>query len=158
MRKSFFKRLIDFTAALAVLIILSPLLVATIALFVANGGRPFCFRERPGRNERIFRVIKFKSIIIKGFLLDDERFKQGEHFGIDCFDELLEGIRECSRRTLPHPADGFRYMSPIVLLLASMLAPMMPALSPNLESFSLESLLTRFREYFLIELRSGSKR
>ena len=32
--------------------------------------------------------------IIKGFTMDDERLKQGKHFGIDYFDELLERIRE----------------------------------------------------------------
>jgi hypothetical protein len=35
-----------------------------------------------------------KEFIIKGFVLDDERLKQGKHFGKDYFDELLERIRE----------------------------------------------------------------
>ncbi len=34
------------------------------------------------------------DFIIKGFVLDDERLKQGKHFGQDYFDELLERIRE----------------------------------------------------------------
>ncbi|MBW7840824.1 MAG: sugar transferase, partial [Chitinophagaceae bacterium] len=63
MYQSFFKRLIDFTAALLGLLILSPLFaVVTVALYIANSGKPFFFQERPGRNERIFRVIKFKSM------------------------------------------------------------------------------------------------
>jgi hypothetical protein len=35
-----------------------------------------------------------KELIIKGFVLDDERLKQGKHFGVDYFDDLLERIRE----------------------------------------------------------------
>ena len=35
-----------------------------------------------------------KEYIIKGFVLDDKRLKQGQHFGPDYFDELLERIRE----------------------------------------------------------------
>ena len=35
-----------------------------------------------------------KEFIIKGFVLDNERLKQGKHFGKDYFDELLERIRE----------------------------------------------------------------
>ncbi len=34
------------------------------------------------------------EFIIKGFVMDDERLKQGKHFGVDYFDELLERIRE----------------------------------------------------------------
>jgi hypothetical protein len=37
---------------------------------------------------------EFKEFIIKGFVLDDERLKQGKRFGKDYFDELLERIRE----------------------------------------------------------------
>ena len=33
-------------------------------------------------------------MIVKGFVLDDERLKQGKHFGKDYFDDLLERIRE----------------------------------------------------------------
>lgn len=63
MYKSIFKRLIDFTAALFGLIVLSPVfLVVTIALFFANRGKPFFFQERPGRRERIFRIVKFKTM------------------------------------------------------------------------------------------------
>ncbi len=35
-----------------------------------------------------------KEFIIKGYVLDDERLKQGKHFGKDYFDDLLERIRE----------------------------------------------------------------
>lgn len=63
MYKNFFKRLIDFTLSLIGLIILSPLfIIVTIALAIANGGKPFFLQPRPGRYEKVFKVIKFKSM------------------------------------------------------------------------------------------------
>lgn len=43
---------------------------------------------------RIWATATLKEFIIKGFVLDDERMKQGKRFGKDYFDELLERIRE----------------------------------------------------------------
>jgi hypothetical protein len=43
---------------------------------------------------RIWATKTLKEYIVKGFVLDDERLKQGKHFGKDYFDELLERIRE----------------------------------------------------------------
>jgi len=43
---------------------------------------------------RIWATATLKEFIIKGFVLDDERLKQGKRFGQDYFDELLERIRE----------------------------------------------------------------
>ena len=43
---------------------------------------------------RIWATKVLKEFITKGFVLDDERLKQGRHFGKDYFDELLERIRE----------------------------------------------------------------
>jgi len=43
---------------------------------------------------RIWATKTLKEFITKGFVLDDERLKQGKHFGKDYFDELLERIRE----------------------------------------------------------------
>lgn len=43
---------------------------------------------------RIWATQTLKEFIIKGFILDSERLKQGAHFGKDYFDELLEKIRE----------------------------------------------------------------
>ena len=43
---------------------------------------------------RIWATKVLKEFITKGFVLDDERLKQGKHFGRDYFDELLERIRE----------------------------------------------------------------
>ena len=63
MYKNFFKRLIDFVAAFCGLVLLSPIfIIVMVGLFFANGGKPFFFQERPGKDERIFRIIKFKSM------------------------------------------------------------------------------------------------
>jgi lipopolysaccharide/colanic/teichoic acid biosynthesis glycosyltransferase len=64
MYKNFFKRLIDFTIALIALLCLSPvLLIVTIWLHFANkGAGAFFTQERPGKNAKVFRVIKFKTM------------------------------------------------------------------------------------------------
>lgn len=78
MYKRFFKRFFDFWIALIALICLSPiLLVVTIWLHFANkGAGAFFFQERPGKGEKVFRVIKFKTMTderdIEGNLLPDE--------------------------------------------------------------------------------------
>src|SRR5690606_6315728 len=71
MYKNFFKRFIDFVVALLLLALLSPILiVVTICLFFANNGKPFFFQERPGLNEKIFKIIKFKT-------MNDKKDKDG---------------------------------------------------------------------------------
>lgn len=78
MYKLFFKRLIDLFFALAVLILLSPLLlVVTVWLHFANhGAGAFFFQERPGKDGRIFKIVKFKTMTDErdenGNLLPDE--------------------------------------------------------------------------------------
>lgn len=63
MYKHFFKRIFDFFAALFGLLLLSPLfLVVTIGLFIANHGKPFFFQARPGKNGKIFKIVKFKTM------------------------------------------------------------------------------------------------
>ena len=63
MYKSLFKRLLDFTAALIGFILLSPVFVLVmIGLFFANQGKPFFFQTRPGKNEKLFNIIKFKTM------------------------------------------------------------------------------------------------
>lgn len=73
MYKYFFKRLIDFTIALLALSIIWPfLLIVTVWLHFANkGAGAFFFQERPGRDAKIFKVIKFKT-------MTDERDENGE--------------------------------------------------------------------------------
>ena len=64
MYKNFFKRFFDFWIALIAIICISPiLLVVTIWLHLANkGAGAFFIQERPGKGEKIFKVIKFKSM------------------------------------------------------------------------------------------------
>ena len=64
MYKFFFKRMLDFSISLIVLIIISPILLAvTIWLHFANkGAGAFFFQERPGKDGKIFKVIKFKTM------------------------------------------------------------------------------------------------
>jgi len=75
--KRFFKRFFDFIIALVGLIILSPLfLILWIWLLIANkGAGAFFVQERPGKDEGLFKVIKFKTMTderdAKGNLLPD---------------------------------------------------------------------------------------
>lgn len=73
MYKTFFKRIIDFGIACVILIILFiPLILIAFWLHFANkGAGAFFFQERPGKNNKVFRVIKFKT-------MTDERDKNGE--------------------------------------------------------------------------------
>ncbi len=73
MYKYFFKRFFDFWIALIVLICISPiLLIVTILLHFANkGAGAFFLQERPGKDGKLFRVIKFKT-------MTDERGEDGE--------------------------------------------------------------------------------
>lgn len=64
MYKHFLKRFIDFWIALIALICISPLLlVVTIWLHFANkGAGAFFYQERPGKDAKIFKVVKFKTM------------------------------------------------------------------------------------------------
>ena len=64
MYKQFFKRFFDFFLAFLGFIIISPVfLLLLIWLSIVNrGAGAFFFQERPGKNEKIFRVIKFKTM------------------------------------------------------------------------------------------------
>ena len=72
MYKYFLKRVLDFTVALITLLVIWPVLVLiTIWLHFANkGAGAFFTQERPGKDEKIFKVIKFKS-------MTDERDAEG---------------------------------------------------------------------------------
>lgn len=72
MYKHFFKRFFDFWIALVGLVCISPILVAvTIWLHFANkGAGALFFQERPGKDGKIFRIIKFKT-------MTDEKDKDG---------------------------------------------------------------------------------
>ena len=72
------KQFFDFSAALIGLLLISPVfLVVTVLLYIANDGHPFYSQKRPGKDGRLFTIIKFKSMNDKkdahGELLPDEQ-------------------------------------------------------------------------------------
>ena len=76
MYKNFIKPAIDFVLALVGFLFLSPVFVLVmIGLFFANDGKPFFFQLRPGKDGKIFKIIKFKTMTDKkdenGNLLPD---------------------------------------------------------------------------------------
>ena len=76
MYKSFLKRTIDFIGACTGLLLLSPIfLIVTLGLLIANNGKPFFFQLRPGKNGKIFKIVKFKTMNdkkdLEGNLLPD---------------------------------------------------------------------------------------
>ena len=100
MYKHFFKRLIDFCIVFTALLVIWPiLLVITIWLHFANkGAGAFFFQERPGKDEKIFKVIKFKSMTDErdadGNLLPDAQrlTKVGKFVRSTSIDELPQLI------------------------------------------------------------------
>jgi len=71
MYKSFFKHIIDFSVSLLGLVCIFPIFIlVTICLFIANSGKPFFFQLRPGKDAKIFKVIKFKT-------MNDKRDNEG---------------------------------------------------------------------------------
>jgi len=77
MYKLLFKRVIDIIISLCILTILSPIfLIVFLLLTLANNGKAFFVQKRPGKGEKIFKIIKFKSMNDKkgndGELLPDE--------------------------------------------------------------------------------------
>lgn len=100
MYRSFFKRFLDFWIALIALICLSPLLFLVIIwLYFANKGAGVFFtQERPGKDARIFKVIKFKTMTderdFDGNLLPDAQrlTKVGKFVRSTSIDELPQLI------------------------------------------------------------------
>ena len=100
MYKHFFKRFWDLGISLMVLITISPiLLIVTIWLHFANkGAGAFFFQERPGKNAKIFKIIKFKTMTDErdadGNLLPDEKrlTKVGKFVRSTSIDELPQLI------------------------------------------------------------------
>ena len=94
--KCFLKRFLDFWIALIVLVVISPLLLAvTVWLHFANkGAGAFFLQERPGKDGRIFKIIKYKTMTdardVEGNLLPDEErlTKVGQFVRSTAIDEL----------------------------------------------------------------------
>lgn len=89
------KRVSDFFTAFIALLLLSPFLVIiTILLLIANKGKPFFFQKRPGKNEKIFTIVKFKTMNdgkdeVGNLLPDDRRLtKIGKFVRLTSLDEL----------------------------------------------------------------------
>lgn len=93
----FFKRLLDICCSLAAITVLSPLLITlTLVGTVKMRGNPFFTQKRPGKNEKIFKLIKFRSMTCEkdaeGKLLPDEKrlTKYGKFLRSTSLDELPE--------------------------------------------------------------------
>ncbi|MCI3936490.1 sugar transferase [Chryseobacterium aahli] len=71
--RKYLKRAFDFFVAFLGLVILSPVfIIVVIGLYFANDGKPFFLQKRPGLNEKIFNIIKFKT-------MNDKKDKQGNY-------------------------------------------------------------------------------
>lgn len=99
MYRKFFKRLIDIICSLSALVLLSPLLLVLIAVgAIAMKGNPFFTQKRPGKNEKIFKLIKFRTMTCEkdkygNLLPDEERLtKYGKWLRSTSLDELPEII------------------------------------------------------------------
>lgn len=76
MYKNLIKRAGDFVVALIGILLLSPIfIIVVVGLYFANKGKPFFFQSRPGKNGRVFKIVKFKTMNDKkdseGNLLSD---------------------------------------------------------------------------------------
>jgi undecaprenyl phosphate N,N'-diacetylbacillosamine 1-phosphate transferase len=99
MYKQYIKHKLDFIITLALLFLIVPIiLIIGILLYISNRSQPFFFQERPGKNGKIFQLIKFKTMSdktdINGKLLPDAQrlTKLGKFIRTCSFDEIPQFI------------------------------------------------------------------
>lgn len=97
MYEKYFKRVLDFSVSLCALIVLSPVILVLIILgAVKMKGNPFFVQERPGKDEKIFKLIKFRTMTCEKdengeWLPDDVRLNRyGRILRKTSLDELPE--------------------------------------------------------------------
>lgn len=97
MYKKYIKRFLDFILSLIGLIVLSPIFIVLMIIgTVKMKGNPFFYQLRPGKDEKIFKLIKFRSMTNEkdkegNFLSDDIRLtKYGKMLRASSLDELPE--------------------------------------------------------------------
>lgn len=113
------KRLFDFVVSFFLLALLFPfLIVVTILLIFQNKGKPFFFQERPGKNQKPFKIIKFKTMTdekdsLGNLLPDVERMtKLGRvirKLSIDELPQLINVVKGDMSLVGPRPL-LFKYM------------------------------------------------
>lgn len=63
MYRNLFKRLIDLVLSILIFILSSPIFIlVTVWLYINNNGKPFFFQKRPGRENKVFTILKFKTM------------------------------------------------------------------------------------------------
>lgn len=97
MYKNIFKRLFDFILSSLALLVLSPVFIILIVLgIIIMKGNPFFYQTRPGKDEKVFKLIKFRSMTEEkdkegNYLSDDVRLtKYGKMLRASSLDELPE--------------------------------------------------------------------
>jgi lipopolysaccharide/colanic/teichoic acid biosynthesis glycosyltransferase len=94
MYAKFFKRVIDFVLSFVALIVLSPvLLILALLIKLTSRGPVFFCQERLGKDGTIFKIIKFRTMVVNAEKIGDGLFVYGDH------DKRITGIGKFLRKT-----------------------------------------------------------